>query len=198
MKPKEAIRRQEDSREVPEESMRKKDGIVMKQEREELSKQDRILIEKMMEYYAGDPKRIQHFLKVYEFARMIGEAEELSEEEMHILRTAAIVHDIGIKVSEEKYQSSGGKYQEQEGPAVALPLLQSLAYRDEVIDRVLYLIAHHHTYHHIEGMDYQILVEADFLVNLYEDGCSGEAAKKADDTIFRTQTGKYYLKLMFM
>ena len=70
-----------------------------------------------MEYYAGDPKRVQHFLKVYEFAKLIGESESLETETMHILRTAAIVHDIGIKISEEKYGSSNGKYQEKEGPA---------------------------------------------------------------------------------
>ena len=68
-----------------------------------MNKQDRKLIEKMMEYYAGDPKRVQHFLKVYEFAKMIGESEELEPEKLHILRTVAIVHDIGIKISEKKY-----------------------------------------------------------------------------------------------
>lgn len=66
-----------------------------------MNKQDRKLIEKMMEYYAGDPKRVQHFLKVYEFAKLIGESEELESEKLHILRTAAIVHDIGIKISEK-------------------------------------------------------------------------------------------------
>ena len=79
-----------------------------------MNKQDRKLIEKMMEYYAGDPKRVQHFLKVYEFAKLIGESEELEPEKLYILRTAAIVHDIGIKISEKKYGSSGGKYQEKE------------------------------------------------------------------------------------
>ena len=73
-----------------------------------MNKQDRKLIEKMMEYYAGDPKRVQHFLKVYEFAKLIGESEELEPEKLYILRTAAIVHDIGIKISEKKYGSSGG------------------------------------------------------------------------------------------
>ena len=87
-----------------------------------MNKQERKLIEKMMEYYAGDPKRVQHFLKVYEFAKLIGESEELEPEKLHILRTAAIVHDIGIKISEKKYGSSGGKYQVKEGPAVADPM----------------------------------------------------------------------------
>lgn len=159
---------------------------------------DRILIEKMVDYYKGDPKRVQHFLKVYEFACLIGAAEGIPEEEFLVLRTAAIVHDIGIRVSEEKYHSSSGKYQEKEGPAIAEPMLRSCGYEEEVIDRVLFLIAHHHTYDQIEGLDYQILVEADFLVNLFEDGSSRQAAENVKNTIFRTKTGLWYLETMFM
>ena len=163
-----------------------------------MDEQDRKLIEKMMEYYAGDPKRVQHFLKVYEFAKLIGESESLDTETMHILRTAAIVHDIGIKISEEKYGSSNGKYQEKEGPAVAEPMLLALGYDEAVIDRVLFLIAHHHTYNEIEGLDYQILVEADFLVNLFEDGSSREAVPKVQKNIFKTNTGTKYLSDLFL
>ncbi len=163
-----------------------------------MDEQDRKLIEKMMEYYTGDPKRVQHFLKVYEFAKLIGKSESLDEETMHILRTAAIVHDIGIKISEEKYGSSNGKYQEKEGPAVAEPMLLALGYDEAVIDRVLFLIAHHHTYNEIEGLDYQILVEADFLVNLFEDGSNRETAEKVQKNIFRTNTGIKYLSNLFL
>ena len=35
-----------------------------------------------------------------------------------------------------------------------------------MIRRVEYLVGHHHTYKDIDGLDYQILVEADFLVNI--------------------------------
>ena len=171
---------------------------VTKGEENIMDEQDRKLIEKMMEYYAGDPKRVQHFLKVYEFAKLIGESESLDTETMHILRTAAIVHDIGIKISEEKYGSSNGKYQEKEGPAVAEPMLLALGYDEAVIDRVLFLIAHHHTYNEIEGIDYQILVEADFLVNLFEDGSSREAAQKVQKNIFKTNTGTKYLSDLFL
>ena len=173
-------------------------GKLTKGEENIMDEQDRKLIEKMMEYYAGDPKRVQHFLKVYEFAKLIGESESLDTETMHILRTAAIVHDIGIKISEEKYGSSNGKYQEKEGPAVAEPMLLALGYDEAVIDRVLFLIAHHHTYNEIEGLDYQILVEADFLVNLFEDGSSREAAQKVQKNIFKTNTGTKYLSDLFL
>lgn len=173
------------------------DKQILERRKKNMDERDRQLIEKMMEYYAGDPKRVQHFLKVYTFAKLIGESEKLQPEMMHILRTAAIVHDIGIKISEEKYGSSNGKYQEKEGPAAAEPMLLALGYEEEVIDRVLFLIAHHHTYNEIEGQDYQILVEADFLVNLFEDGSSKKTVQKVKENIFRTKTGIMYLETLF-
>ncbi len=148
------------------------------------------LIEAMISYYTGDPKRIQHFLKVYEFAKIIGEETGLDEERQHILETAAIVHDIGIKVAEEKYGNCAGPLQEKEGPVVAGPMLEELGYDKEIIDRVCYLVGHHHTYTDIDGDDYQILVEADFLVNLFEDNANMDAIQNAYDRIFRTEAGK--------
>ena len=59
------------------------------------------LIKKMTEYFKGDTRRIQHFLKVYSFAETIALLEQLDTYSLHILKTAAIVHDIGIKISEE-------------------------------------------------------------------------------------------------
>ena len=155
------------------------------------------LLLKMIKYYEGDPKRIQHFLKVYEFSKLIGELENLDKETQFILETSAIVHDIGIKAAEEKYQSSNGKLQEQEGPAIAKDMLSSLGYKAGIIDRVCFLVGHHHTYTNIDGMDYQILVEADFLVNIYEDNLSKEAALKALNNIFRTKAGINLIKTMF-
>lgn len=156
-----------------------------------------LLLSAMISYYRGDPKRIQHFIKVYQFARMIGEGEKLGAPLQHVLETAAIVHDIGIRIAEEKYNDCNGKLQEQEGPAEAERLLDSLGYEPEVIARVSYLVGHHHTYTDVDGADYQILLEADFLVNLYEDGLGKEAAEKAYDSVFRTETGKKICRDMF-
>ena len=128
------------------------------------------VIEAAIAYFENDIRRISHLLKVYGFAKAIGEKEQLDLFTMECLETAAVLHDIGIKISEEKYQSSAGKYQELEGPPVAAVILKKLEFPAPVTERVAYLIGHHHTYDKIEGMDYQILVEADFLVNINEDG----------------------------
>ena len=67
-----------------------------------------LLIKTMISYYANDPCRIQHFIKVHDFAGVIGKLEKLGDEEQNILEIAAIVHDIGIKVSEEWKASGAG------------------------------------------------------------------------------------------
>ncbi|SFG74281.1 HD domain-containing protein [Lachnospiraceae bacterium C7] len=152
---------------------------------------------KMIEYYEGDPKRIQHFIKVHSFAELIGKGEQLDEDTMFILEVAAYVHDIGIKPAEEKYGRSDGKLQEQEGPTVAQQLLFDLGLENYVIDRICYLVGHHHTYSNIEGLDYQILVEADFLVNIYEDEVGNSARKSAYERIFKTETGKKIFRQMY-
>ncbi|HCI59289.1 MAG TPA: phosphohydrolase [Ruminococcus sp.] len=155
------------------------------------------VIEAMIEYYGTDLRRINHFLKVFSFTKTIGEGESLDTDSQNLLEVSAIVHDIGIKQSELKYNSSAGKYQELEGPAEAEKLLSNLGYDSDFIDKVCYLVGHHHTYSQIDSMPYRILVEADFLVNLYEDGAGINAVKKAEEKIFRTPTGIKLLKKMY-
>lgn len=155
------------------------------------------LYTKMIEYYSGDPKRIQHFTKVHSYARLIGQLEHLSDDTQNILEIAALVHDIGIKNSELKYGNCNGKNQEKEGKAEAEKLLTELGYPQEVIERVSYLVGHHHSYDQIEGMDYQILVEADFIVNMYEDAESEENCRKVCERVFKTESGTRIFKEMF-
>lgn len=156
-----------------------------------------ILITAMIEYYSGDPKRIQHFIKVHSFAELIGLGEKLDGNTMLILEAAAVVHDIGIKAAEEKFGRCDGKLQEQEGPVLAKEMLEKVGFEKDVIDRVSYLVGHHHTYKNIDGADYQILVEADFLVNLYEDSLPQEAVVSAYNRIFKTKTGRRLCSTMF-
>lgn len=156
------------------------------------------LISEMIAYYEKDKKRINHFLKVYGFAKAIGENENIPSDMQFILQTAAVVHDIGIKISEEKYNSSAGEYQQVEGPPIAKAMLEKLGYDEAVIRRVCFLIAHHHTYKNIEGKDYQILVEADFLVNIFEDNMEEKEIKKIKEKIFTTNTGKQYLDQLYL
>lgn len=155
------------------------------------------LMSEMIKYYEGDPKRTQHFIKVHSFSKLIGEMEGIDEEQQRILEAAALVHDIGIKKAEEEYGSSNGKLQEQLGPDIAREMLTNLDYTEKEIERICYLVGHHHTYSNINGIDYQILVEADFLVNIYEDELNEASIQNAYKNIFKTNTGKEICKTMY-
>lgn len=156
------------------------------------------LIEMMIEYFGSDTRRINHFLKVFALAKTIGEGEGLSTEEQNLLEAAAVVHDIGIKLSEQKYNSSSGRYQELEGPAEAKKMLEKLDCDSKFIDDVCFIVGHHHTYSSIETLPHRILVEADLIVNLYEEGSDSKSAETAYDKIFRTETGKKLMKKMYL
>ena len=127
----------------------------------------------MIELYHGDAKRIQHFCKVHSYAKLIAETENVDVETLFILETAALTHDIGIHLCEEKYGNSNGKLQEKEGPAIAEKLLADLGFSKEVSERVQYLIAHH------------------------EDELPEEAMQNAYRNIFRTEAGKKICREMF-
>ena len=152
------------------------------------------LIKAMIEYEGECEPRIGHFLKVFGYAKAIGELEQLDSKTQFILETAALMHDVGIKESLMKYGNSIGENQEKEGAVIARQMLETLGYSDADIDRVCFLIANHHTYDNIEGLDYQILVEADFLVN-----CANMAAERKDGFVklFRTEAGKSFLKVIY-
>ena len=151
---------------------------------------------KMVEKYEGQPERIQHFTKVHSYAAYIGRQEKLGEKTMFILETAAYTHDIGIKKAEELYHASNGRLQQELGPGEAEIMLKELHFPEDVIERVKYLIAHHHTYSNIQGIDLQILIEADFLVNLYEHS-DESVASKVLEKIFKTASGTKLCKTMF-
>lgn len=161
-----------------------------------MNKLDRLAM-KMMEYDAGSPGRIQHFIKVHGLARLIGLEENMPEQELYVLEAAAYTHDIGIKKAQALYGRSSGALQEQLGPDVAREMLAELGFAQAETERICYLIAHHHTYDNIDGLDYQILVEADFLVNLYEGKAGEDKVRETYHNIFRTQAGRALCRLMF-
>ena len=152
----------------------------------------------MCAYNAGDARRVNHLMKVFAFAKTIGEREGLDAQTQEILEVAALTHDIGIRNSERKYGNCTGAHQQEEGPPEARALLIRLGAAEALIERVCWLIAHHHTYTNIKGLDYQILVEADFLVNAYEDEMDEDAIRTVQEKLFCTQTGKELLKKLYL
>lgn len=157
----------------------------------------RILV-KMIDYSAGNRKDIHHLMKVHSYARIIGKGEGLSEELQKITEIAAIVHDIACPLCRIKYGNTNGKYQEAEGPALTESFLADTGLTREEIARIAYLVGHHHTYEGVEGLDYQILLEADYLVNADESGYSRENILHMRDTVFQTKTGTALLESIYL
>ena len=155
------------------------------------------LLLEMTAFDEGSAQRIQHFLKVYELCRTIGLCEKLDARTQETLEAAALVHDIGIRPSLTVYGDVAGPHQEELGPAEARKLLGRLGYDSEMISRVCWLVGHHHTYDPVDGIDHQILIEADFLVNLFENNRPAETIRSAYEHIFRTETGKLLCQRMF-
>jgi len=155
-------------------------------------------IQKMIEYFSPDAQRINHALKVYGFAKCIAGNEKVSPSEMQVIELAAILHDIGIKEAERKYNSCSGHYQEIEGPAVARQLLCGIDLKADLLERICFLIGHHHSYHKIDGIDFQILVEADFLVNIFEENMAPNVINTIVNKHFKTNSGKLLVKSMYL
>ena len=128
---------------------------------------------KMVSYSNGNRHDVNHFMKVYAFAKTIGVCEGLDKATQDILEIAAIVHDIACPLCREKYGNTNGKYQELEGPALGRDFLS-------------------------DGPDHQILIEADYLVNVDESGYSRENVENTLERIFRTETGRALLRAMYL
>ena len=76
-------------------------------------------------------------------------------------------------------------------------MLPDCGYTPAQCDRICWLIAHHHTYTDIQGLDHQILVEADFLVNIFENGMEKDAVEQVRENTFKTKTGTKLLGDLF-
>lgn len=157
----------------------------------------RALFHAMIAFDAGDPDLIQHFTKVHSFARLIAVSEALDANAVEVLEAAALVHDIAIPLCDEKYGAHPGHLQEIEGPPLAREMLARLPFTEAEVDRVCALVGQHHTYQPIDGLDHQILIEADFIVNSFENQHSLETRLHAWKHIFSTPTGRRIYATMF-
>ena len=152
-------------------------------------------IEKMIDFYRGDLHDIQHFLKVWAYAKTIGDMERLDARTQETLELAAVVHDISCPLCREKYGSADGWRQERE----STPLVEAFFAGDTAdIPRIVYIVSHHHTYTNVDGMDYQILLEADYLVNAAESGYTRAAIENAKKQFFRTAAGIRLLDSIYL
>ena len=155
-------------------------------------------IQKMIGFYRGNHHDINHFLKVWAMAKTIGELEGLDAHTQEVLELAAVIHDIACPLCREKYGDTDGKHQELESPPLVEAFFEGLPVERGDVARISWLAAHHHTYTDIGGIDHQILLEADYLVNADEHGDSRPAIENFRARIFRTAAGTRLLDGIYL
>ena len=153
---------------------------------------------KMIEFYRGDRHYINHSLNVYAYAKTLGEKELATVEERQVLEVAAILHDIAIPLCMEKYGHAQGPYQEKEGMPITEEFLAEFDLPKEFVEKVVYLVGHHHTIKDVTVREHRLLLEADYLVNADEGNASLLQIENAMNSIFESETGKTMLKSMFL
>jgi len=154
------------------------------------------LISIMMEYYS-DVRFSEHSIKAYAYAQGIAEGEGLQETDKSILLAATILHDIGIPPAIKLHGSSKGEYQEKEGALLVPEMLEKAGIKG-ISEQVAYLVGNHHTHELAkDNLLLQILMEADYLVNLAEGKASSEKIQEVYEGFFKTETGKEYVRALF-
>jgi len=121
------------------------------------------ILKLMMDYFGDDNKRIEHALRVLYHSENI--MRNYDSYDLEIVIASAILHDIGIKVSEQKLGYNTGKSQEKYGPEIAEKLLNSIGFPNEKIEIVKNIIGNHHSPSRYNYAELEILKKADLIVN---------------------------------
>ena len=121
------------------------------------------VVKLLVDYFGEDFRRITHALEVLNYAERIAEVKPGSDPQ--VLVACALLHDIGIKLSEEELGHNNGKTQEAYGPPVAEKLLRGMGFPDDKTDRVCRIIGNHHSASRYDYVELEILKQADAVVN---------------------------------
>lgn len=154
------------------------------------------LLKDVLLYENGHLRRTKHILMVHALVKTIGSEEGLSLEQLQIVQSAAILHDIAIKRCKRKYNDASIEKQQQECIPIARKFLKACNYVPSYTEQILELIYHHHDYSTQRGMTHQVLIEADLIANCLEQKNHQETAEAASK-YFRTRTGKELLYKLF-
>ena len=155
------------------------------------------ILEKMIAFSEGNTHDIDHLVRVWAYAKTIGELEGLDPGTQFVLEVAAITHDIACPLCREKYGNTNGKVQEKEGVPMVRAFLADTGLTEAQIERVAFLVGHHHTFSGIDGTDWQILLEADYIANAIENGYGRDSVSAFIGKIVKTEAGSRLSRAVF-
>lgn len=155
------------------------------------------LIGEMKAVFGQDVRRINHALSVLRRAETIQAAEGGCA---LVVTAAAVLHDIGIREAERKHASSAGRFQEIEGPPIARGILERLGLSDETVEHVCRIVGSHHSAADIDTLEFRIVWDADWLVNIPEEHAdlSPDKLGRLVRRVFKTCTGRRLAQQTFL
>jgi HD domain len=124
------------------------------------------LLSELASHFGEDERRIEHAMMV------LGHAEALlarvPNADPVVVVAAAITHDFGIVEAERRHGKSTGTLQEKYGPDLVAPVLRRVGLGDEKVGEVCDIIASHHSPPLQPSVNFNLLYESDWLVNIHD------------------------------
>lgn len=155
------------------------------------------IMEQMIAFSQGNLHDIDHLIRVWAYAKTIGEMEKLDAQTQRILEIAALTHDIACPLCRSKYGNTHGKHQEIEGAPMVRDFLKESALSEAEIEQVAFLVGHHHTLTSVRGAAWQVLIEADFIANASENGYGKDKIQHFLSEIVQTESGARLIRAVF-
>ena len=128
----------------------------------------------LLDHFGDDNRRIEHALEVLCEAEQLLAEPEFADCDLEIVIASALLHDVGIKPSEEELGYNNGKTQEKYGPPIAEKLLESIYFPPAKTAIVKEIIGNHHSPSRYDYPELELLKKADRTINLRDERCQRE------------------------
>ena len=149
-------------------------------------------------YAAEDPLQIAHTQAVVDYTGRIAELEGLSERRIFLLKTAALLHDIGCPAARAAYGDSKPPHQEKEGERIVRELLPEFPeFSADEADYLAKVVGSHHHIGPMKELHAEPLFEADLIVNLLEGYYERSRAAFYRDKMISTASGRRVFNTVF-
>lgn len=117
----------------------------------------------LVDFFKNDYKRINHALEVLRVSENIKSKYKDYDNELVI--ACALLHDVGIKQSEEELGYNDGRTQELYGPPIVEELLHSIGFPEDKVNKCSEIVGNHHSPSRFDYIELTILKEADKEIN---------------------------------
>lgn len=156
-----------------------------------------IIISGMKEHFDGDQEKIDHALKLLEFAEKILEKKKGNPK---VVIGAASLYDIGLCGEEGERERHSGSHQGKDSLSTVRDILERSGSKEEVIEEVCQIIEGHYHPDKIDTLNSKIIYDAARLANLGHeyDIYNKEKLRKLISRVFLTDTGKNIAEKIYL